>query len=117
MKIRVGFVSNSSSSSFVIAFKEAEKCPHCKKGGSSFLDLVRCSPGGGDDNKVQAIGLKAVLGMMSYQDAEEEEIAKVENTKLENGEELAFVEISYHDWDLRDELQNGTNVRVIAALE
>lgn len=117
MKIRTGFVSNSSSSSFVIAFKESDKCPHCGKSEQNFLDAVRNSRSGCSGNKVQAIGLDAVLGMMLYQDAEVEEIAKVKNTKLEDGEDLAFVEISYHDWDLRDALENEANVRVVAALE
>jgi len=44
MKIRTGFISNSSSTSFVVAFKKPEKCPHCGRGDSNFIDtFVTCS--------------------------------------------------------------------------
>ena len=43
MKIRRSFVSNSSTSSFVIAFKDADldKCPHCGRSDVSPVDLVQ----------------------------------------------------------------------------
>ena len=31
MKIRNGFVSNSSSSSYIIAYKDADRCPTCHR--------------------------------------------------------------------------------------
>lgn len=40
MKIRNGFVSNSSSSSFVIACKIKEKCKHCGSSPLDFFDLI-----------------------------------------------------------------------------
>ena len=41
MKIRNGFVSNSSSSSFVIAYKRENYCECCKRSDPTILDLVR----------------------------------------------------------------------------
>lgn len=37
MKVRTGFVSNSSSSSFIVHMKNEPKCPHC---GREDLDLT-----------------------------------------------------------------------------
>lgn len=39
MKVRNGFVSNSSSSSFVI-FYDADVCPHCKHIGNNLVELI-----------------------------------------------------------------------------
>lgn len=41
MKIRNGFVSNSSSSSFIVHIKKEPKCPHC---GREDLDLTEVIP-------------------------------------------------------------------------
>ena len=50
MKIRNGFVSNSSSTSYIIVVKKTEPCPHCKQGGVDFLDLLSKRDDGSCDN-------------------------------------------------------------------
>ena len=50
MKIRIGFVSNSSSSSYIIAYKKATACPTCGHTPSDFLAAVASRRY--DDNRV-----------------------------------------------------------------
>jgi hypothetical protein len=40
MKYRSGFVSNSSSASFIVAVKKLDACPTCHRSDENFLDLV-----------------------------------------------------------------------------
>jgi hypothetical protein len=41
MKTRNGFVSNSSSTSFVIAYKNGEPCPHCGRSDPDWADFFK----------------------------------------------------------------------------
>lgn len=53
MKTRLGFVSNSSSSSFIVAYKKAACCPTCGLTPPDIVDLVEKSkPWSFDDNRV-----------------------------------------------------------------
>lgn len=43
MKQRNGFVSNSSSSSFIVAYETSLPCPHCGRSDKDFADMIRAS--------------------------------------------------------------------------
>ena len=54
MKVRNGFVSNSSSSSFVVAYKESEKCPYCGRSDPDLRRVLDCAETSNrsDDTKI-----------------------------------------------------------------
>ena len=62
MKTRNGFVSNSSSSSFVIAVKRNDRCVHCGRKDPDFIDEVeKRSLGLVSDTAVADIGIEGIL--------------------------------------------------------
>jgi hypothetical protein len=76
MKARHGFVSNSSSSSFIIAVK-GNKCPHCGN-GSPFLGLLE-----------SLVGRHSDYSEVSCAKTSEQVIAKLSGDIAECEEELA----------------------------
>lgn len=60
MKIRIGFVSNSSSSSYIAAVKVGEKCPHCGRSDINLLDLIERIDGEYEETRLRARGYKQV---------------------------------------------------------
>ena len=108
MKLRNGFVSNSSSASFIVAVKQGEKCPHCGRTDVDFLDLVEAmgSKADSEDTELKARGSEQIWGRLTkdvLQYCGEEEKKKFEKifglmlTAEEKGYKVGEVEISYHD--------------------
>lgn len=64
MKITAGFVSNSSSSSFIIHIVSGEKCKHCGRSDDNFLSMMGKGYGGDDEDSITAEGKEAILAVL-----------------------------------------------------
>jgi len=121
MKQRNGFVSNSSSSSFVIAIKkDGEACPHCGRSDPSILDAINQQENYSDETCVDGMGIDAVLEfadqLSEYGENTETERIKKEVAKYDDEWELAIISISYHDPLIKIMLQNAEKAGTIKVL-
>ena len=112
MKIRNGFVSNSSSSSFVIAISETNKCEHCGRSDMDILDLVRRSEEYGCDTCIAAEGKEEVIKHLSEWYESDKYIKKIKDFD-DNDKQIALVEISYHDDVLNNLITSSKNIEIL----
>ena len=109
MKVRTGFVSNSSSSSFLIAFKSENPCSLCGHIKDNILDKITSSCD--EDTYLISDDLEEVLKqVLPYNNptVKERIIAASKNKTV------ALISVSYHDEEINDMLNNDPNVEVIS---
>jgi hypothetical protein len=116
MKFRSGFVSNSSSSSFVIAIDESkfDVCPHCKRRDPTVLELIALHQW--EDTHIEWEDPQAHIENLQreldagcfYQDEEKQVKNVIENIKaaLAAGKKVIGLEMSYHETILQAEMDN-----------
>lgn len=110
MKIRNGFVSNSSSSSFIIAYleKKSEPCPMCGHVSQNIIDCI--SKHSDVDGGIDAVGVDEVVVYIKNMFDDEKDLQNcIKNVQLyaDDGFKVAVVSIGYHDEyskELMDEL-------------
>ena len=113
MKIRNGFISNSSSSSFIVAIDISKNrpCKCCGRTDPNFIDAVNRSSASFDDNDVNADGYKNVVHYINEMEYSEQEWKDKITTKLkpyknEKKWKVVDIRLSYHDETLSIMLEN-----------
>jgi hypothetical protein len=105
MKTRNGFVSNSSSSSFILQLKEPTFCPHCGRRDADIIGLINKLHCNNDDNQVLAENKEQAIEYIKnswFVDSFD-----LEKLKSFKNEEIIIVSISIHDEFLNQEVRKG----------
>ena len=112
MKTRQGFVSNSSSTSFIVAFKkDVNKCDHCGRSDPDFLRILKemLDKNWSEDSIIENIGIESVLFALEHPDFSEPRKDIIDAVKEYSNKPdwtVAQFSISYHD-DFLNDLLSG----------
>ena len=111
MKTRIGFVSNSSSTSFIVAVRnEPEKCAHCGRSDPDLLELIDQRCGYSCDNEVDSTDFESIKEEVNRQWSEYNEkekiLKEVKEYSEKEGWQIASISISYHDEFLKEIVEN-----------
>ena len=115
MKIRNGFVSNSSSSSFILGIlnNAEDKCPHCGRGDTDIIGLMEKTDDG--ETTIDAIGYRDVLIELAESDNYVKYLNDVVAFHKENPHaNIVFCRISYYNDELKSLLSENKNIKIIA---
>jgi len=134
MKIRNGFVSNSSSSSYVLAYKKGNKCEHCGRSDPDLSSMFTTS-GSYDETRVLAGDYKEIIAKLkeNYEDeisyCKDDDEGDVEykqemltsfmseSSKVskwhEKGYSLVWVRVSYSDSEMFNSILAATNAQKV----
>ena len=111
----MGYVSNSSSSSFILVIKPTNVCPHCGRKDSEKDELVSLiERSTWCETEMGGEGMEAVKELVSYyydEDYKKEIISKAE--KVTGDGDLIVCNISYNDEYLLDKIENSKNITII----
>ena len=117
MKIRQGFVSNSSSSSFILLdASNNEKCPTCGRTDFNMITMLENESYKGDDTYLIASGKDAILKSIEYDyQGYDSTIFKITNilSPFSNKDNLIYCSVSNHNTLILDEIECNKKIKVI----
>jgi hypothetical protein len=122
MKNRIGFVSNSSSTSYIVAFKQGEPCPHCGRRDPNLVDWFEKQASGSysDDTAIEETTKEGIFHEIedwySGEDNERLEEIKRDINSYSDEWQIMMIKISYHDSVTKTILDNmvaAGNVKII----
>lgn len=108
MKTRNGFVSNSSSTSYIIAIQKVlSDCPHCKRHDIDLINYLQNS--NESDNAVHETNAKELVSNIARDDWRENEEKNKVIKKIQSYDDtwnIIHIDISYHDETAQHTLDN-----------
>jgi hypothetical protein len=125
MKQRTGFVSNSSSSSFVVAIKKNDVCPTCHRADDSFLTRFSRDTDDYESSRVMADKPEEIVeSLKGNYGSDFEEVMGEEGlfrdilkTYIDNGYEIAYIRLSYYDTGLNNKFQSLRDSKRLVVLK
>ena len=122
MKVRNGFVSNSSSSSFILVVSTPNICNHCGRGDGNVLDMMTNYLQSGNawaEDEIICLGKEEVIEQFKnyyfdYDDSDNKtqiinKIQAIDETK----NQIAYITISRHNNYLIDLIEDSKNVEIL----
>jgi len=114
MKTRNSLVSNSSSSSFIVAYKLGEKCKCCGRSDPDLAKIISDKGSYNDDNSLFATGRDEVIKHLKinwcFEDNPEATNLVNEVSKLDDSYTVIYFSVSHHDTDLIKQIEETSKV-------
>ena len=107
MKIRYGFVSNSSSSSFIIEIKQSIPCNKCGREDENIVDFIERYSDGSGNTCIEAKGKQEVLKYVK--EWVPDLISEINKAKGE----LVCLSISNHNEFLNKLIKKSQNINIL----
>jgi len=118
MKIRNGFVSNSSSTSYIVAIQKVlSDCPHCKRTDINIIEYLQNT--NDSDNSAESLSSSELISATLSNDYLKKDEKNKTIKKLQSYDDtwnFARISISYHDetaGTIFENLKSNGNLEII----